>query len=880
MERSERLDALSWIVAAEGPLTGDVLAEIEEHLAQLEDAPGKGRGPRSIAERAEALVQSVRADPAWGDELRGVLRELVAHLQSPSGAPEPAVPPGGPDPDILELFLASCSDGLDGLEASLLALESDLAGRVDLDDVRRTIHTLKGEYGVLSLDVAQTLYHQAEDAIDAAMSGGAELPTDALLQLVDWSRRYLAVLTRAPAASPPPHEALLARFLLAPGRSAADSAPAEESEGRVSFDPEALTDETLPEFLTESGHHLEDAEAALLELEEDPSEEECINRVFRAFHTIKGVAGFLNLGPICELAHSTETLLGKFRQSELVFSSAHGDLLLSAKDMMGRLLEALAGGPSPRRAELDGLVHHIDEAALTGLVPAPTAATAVREALEVIGIVDDEQVGEAARAPNETVLRLGELLVQRGALGQAQLQLALDRQGALAALGAPPKIGEILVEFGFVTPGQVQEALALQGARSPIVQLLETRTEPRAERDRPLRADNTIKVSMQRLDSLVDMVGELVIAQQMVAHDEALVGRMNERLERNLSQLGKITRDLQEASMSLRMVTFRSTFQKMNRLVRDVSAKARKHTHLLIEGADTEVDRNVVEKISDPLVHLIRNAVDHGLETPEERLARGKPAEGQIVLAARHQGGAIVVSVSDDGRGLARPKILAKAVERGLVSPAEAAELSDAAVAKLIFQPGFSTAAVVTDISGRGVGMDVVRRNIESMRGKIDIQSVAGRGTTFVIQLPLTLAIIDAMVVRAGPDRFVLPTLSIVQSFQPSPEQIHSLCSGTSLVTVRDQLVPVYSLRGLLAAERGESATEDSVLILIEALDRQVCLVVDEILGQQQIVIKSLGEGLLGIPVVSGGAILGDGKVALIVDIEGILSEVESTVQC
>ncbi|MEM8712585.1 MAG: chemotaxis protein CheA, partial [Planctomycetota bacterium] len=459
-----------------------------------------------------------------------------------------------------------------------------------------------------------------------------------------------------------------------------------------------------------------------------------------------------------------------------------------------------------------------------------------------------------------------------------------------------------LVLLGAVSQDQLDAALEVQGSKTPLGKLLGAEVKPKevtpqppkekaeskrstgggggeSEPKKKAKYDSTIRVSTQRLDSLVDMVGELVIAQQMVVQGtESINASDGDQLFRNLAHLGKITRDLQEASMSLRMVTFQSTFQKMHRLVRDVASRAGKSIRLEIQGADTEVDRNVVDKISDPLVHLVRNAIDHGVEPPTEREAIGKPAQGHVTLAARHQGGAIVISLKDDGRGLDREKILAKAREKGLLAPdRDTSEMSDGAVFKLIFEPGFSTAAAVTDISGRGVGMDVVKRNIEAMRGKVEIFSEKGKGAEFQIQLPLTLAIIDAMIVRSGAQRYVIPTLSIVQSFQPNEKQLHAIRGDAPVVEVRGQLVPLKNLEQILDGyATAEDEPSQSTLILVEGMGRRVCVVVDEIIGQQQVVIKKLGPCTPPARVISGGAILGDGRVALIIDIEGILAETES----
>jgi len=383
----------------------------------------------------------------------------------------------------------------------------------------------------------------------------------------------------------------------------------------------------------------------------------------------------------------------------------------------------------------------------------------------------------------------------------------------------------------------------------------------------------SIKVDADRLDKLVDTIGELVITESMVSQmmrdkyaDSVMMG--------NLSQLDKITRQLQEMSTSLRMVPVRATFQKMARLVRDVAKKSGKSIDFIMAGEDTELDKSVVDKIGDPLVHMIRNSVDHGIEHSADRVKAGKAPVGRVELRAFHKGGNIFIEVVDDGQGLNRERILAKAVENGLIS--EGANLSEKEIFGLIFQPGFSTAAVVTDISGRGIGMDVVRRNIELLRGRVEIQSTPGQGSVFSIRLPLTLAIIDGMMVGVGDERYIIPTLSIVRSLRPSMEEFSTVQGRGEMYSLDGQMIPVFYLNRLFGVERNhgdkkEESLSESLLVVVENDGFFTGLVVDELLGQHQIVIKTLGKLLQGIPGVSGSTIMTDGRVALILDIAGLV---------
>ncbi len=719
------------------------------------------------------------------------------------------------DMDLLDMFVGGCMESLADLEEILLEAEDGQPDEEQIADVRRKVHTFKGECGVLSLESAQKLCHDAETLIDTIQGEGGTFPSEALLALVDWMRCYMSLLSTSAQATPPDSsdlQALLNGSVPAavvssepvggggstqqsvastsePQAAQKISQPAPVMEGRVVFDAEAMEDETLPEFLEEAGQHLSEIDASLLGLEDHPEDEELLNNVFRAFHTIKGVAGFLNLDPIVRLAHSTESMLDAFRSHKLKCEMWHVDLVFQAKDLMVMLLGGLQGGETPQNADLAELVHKVEQATEGRVLEERESSPAPKK----------EESGEKAKASS----------------------------------GKSPK---------------------KQGAMS-------------------------VKVGTKRLDSMVDMVGELVIAQQMVTQHPSLQDVKDEQLERNLAQVSKITRDLQDASMSLRMVTLKSTFQRMARLVRDTAKKSGKHVHLVVNGEDTELDRNVVDAIGDPLVHLIRNAIDHGMETPEERGKTEKSEKATLELNAYHQGGSIVIEVKDDGRGMNKERILAKAIENGLVQEGRPVDdWPDEEVFRMIFQPGFSTAATVTDISGRGVGMDVVRRSIEAMRGKVEVSSEFGVGSSLRLRLPLTLAIIDGMVVRVADRRYVVPTLAIEENFRMDSETLHTMLGKGRMVDVRGSLVRVQTLRTLFGLHGAdEDGEERGIMILLEAHGSRACVVVDEILGQQQIVIKSLGKGLPEMQGVSGGAILGDGQVAPILDVEGVLAMTSGT---
>ena len=382
-----------------------------------------------------------------------------------------------------------------------------------------------------------------------------------------------------------------------------------------------------------------------------------------------------------------------------------------------------------------------------------------------------------------------------------------------------------------------------------------------------------IKVDTRKLDSLVDAVGELIIVQSLIQEDPALANHVDQRLAGNLGQLKRITAGLQRSAMALRMVPIRQAFQKVSRIVRDLSRKADKSVELVLSGEDTELDRKMVEEITDPLMHMARNSVDHGIEPPDAREATGKPARATVSLSAYYQGSHVIIEVKDDGAGLNTERILESARRKGLIAPD--ANPSPEDIHRLIFEPGFSTAAKVTEVSGRGVGMDVVRRNIESLRGRVDIRTEQGHGTTFLVRLPLTLAVLDGLLVRVGSERCVLPAAAVRESLRPKPEHVHFVQGQPRMVQVRESVLPLVSLGALLGM--GAAAALDpsaATVVVVEEGGSRIGLVVEELLHKQEVVVKSLGDSFATVRGVAGGAILGDGRIGLILDPHGIVTMV------
>jgi two-component system chemotaxis sensor kinase CheA len=582
--------------------------------------------------------------------------------------------------------------------------------------------------------------------------------------------------------------------------------------------------EHLEGFLEEAAEHMDAIEAGLLEAESAPSDPDKLNELFRPFHTIKGIAGFLNLRDVNRLTHEIETILDDGRKGELTIATGTIDLILTAVDAL--------------KAQL---------AAIRQYLAAPTGQPCPQP--DIVELMARLQRAAAGEQPPDDAARpkLGDVLVAAGDATRSDVDTALAVQAREG--DGSRRLGEILVGEGVTSSTQVKTALRSQ-QESALAGL-----------------DSSIRVDTTKLDTLVDAVGELVIAQSMVSLSEKV--QEDEQLLRNVSQVSKIVRDVQETAMGMRMVPIGHTFQKMRRLVRDVSRKAGKTVELTISGEETELDKNVIQQISDPLVHLVRNAVDHGIETPAERRAAGKPETGRVSLNAYHQGDSIVIEIADDGRGLDRDKLFAKGVERGLIDAEE--QLSEQQVFALILQPGFSTALQVTDISGRGVGMDVVKRNVEQLRGKVELQSEKGRGSTIIVRLPLTLAIIDGMLVQIGDERLIIPTILIEQSLQPGRKQVASVHRRGEMVQVRGELCPLIQLGALFNYGPPIDACENLVVV-VQAEGQKLALVVEGLIGQQQVVIKTLGERFKGLKGVSGAAILSDGRVGLILEPSGLLA--------
>ena len=583
--------------------------------------------------------------------------------------------------------------------------------------------------------------------------------------------------------------------------------------------------DTCYEFIAETLGNFDEAETTLVELEEDPTNKELINALFRFFHTAKGVSGFLNLKRMNRFAHELENLLDEVRNDRIMLDAEISDFIFKSMDFSKYMLTEVKAALD--KGELLEPCYDVNK------YINDTAALLSKAAGDASEMGDSEQP-------------LGEILVDMGRISPQDVGEAVARQ---IEGQHDEMLGEILVQEGKISENDVQEAVKKQAAGSG-------------------DKGSTVRVSTAKLDNVVDMVGELVIAESLVFQNPLIQSINDQKIFKDFAQLNRITSELQKTAMSMRMVPIKQTFQKMVRLVRDLARKSGKTVNLHMSGEETEIDRHMVDEIYDPLVHMIRNAVDHGLESPEERKEAGKDAKGNIHLRAYHQGGHLFIEIRDDGRGLNRERIHQKALEKKLVNAND--NFTDKEVYNFIFLPGFSTAEKITDISGRGVGMDVVKKFIEKIRGSVEIDSVYGQGTTFIIKLPLTLAIIDGILVKVGQERYIIPTMAVKESIQTKKNQHYTVTGKGEVINIRGRLLPLVRLHHILGVTPEAYLPHEGIVVVLEHEDQEFGLLIDDLVGKQEVVIKSLGSKFKNTKGFSGGAILGDGRVGLILDVKGI----------
>jgi len=820
----------------------------------MEKVPGTPESYAQLAECVSRMQEALRngEDHAVPAAFCRHLRSLGLHLDPAAllagdkGVSEPGGAGEKPafmhDRELLECFIEEAREYLAAIEDDVLTLEKDGDTSETVNAIFRAFHTIKGIADSVSLAEISRLAHATENLLEEARSGRIAMDADLVdlvLSVGDTLKSMVAHVQEVHDQGAAYHPADIGEQLAfigtlmaekcGPDRTAVaqPASPATfpgKAEDAAAVPPSPPADQGTPNFLQDSDllsgfiaeafEHLESIELNVLELEQNPADPDIINNIFRPFHTIKGVSGFLNLKTINKLAHATENLLDDVRNGRLTMDSGIIDIVLGVGDflrtMIQNLSDVLEKGPEAYQ--------HYDIGEALERIKACQAGAALLEDKQPLPAVPP-----AAVAPEQPAAAPAELTI------------------AAASPLAAGKANDTAAASGNVAAKKNIEA--------------------------------AIKVDIDKLDGLVNAVGELVIMQTMVRHNPLIAGLSDPKLNKDFAQLTRITTDLQKTAMSMRMVPIRQTFQKMTRLVRDLAKKTGKKVDLVMEGEETEIDRNMVDSIYDPLVHMIRNSVDHGVQPPEERRRTGKPEGGTVRLSAYQKGGNIIIEIADDGEGVNTAKIRSKALERGLIQPD--VHYSDHDINNLIFLPGFSTADRITDVSGRGVGMDVVKKGVEKLRGKVELQSTPGQGSLFLMHLPLTLAIIDGIVVRVGAERYIIPTIAIRESMRPRMENYNTVQGKGETLLIRDSLLPIIRLYHLFTIQDACTDISQGIAVVVENEGRQRALLVDELLGKQEVVIKSLGGYMKDVKGVAGGTILGDGRVGLILDLAGVISASE-----
>ncbi|HCT9256256.1 chemotaxis protein CheA [Enterobacter hormaechei subsp. steigerwaltii] len=644
-------------------------------------------------------------------------------------------------------------------------------------------------------------------------------------------------------------------------------------------------------FFDEADELLADMEQHLLDLVPEAPDSEQLNAIFRAAHSIKGGAGTFGFTILQETTHLMENLLDEARRGEMQLNTDIINLFLETKDIMQEQLDAYKSSAEPDAASFEYICNALRQLALEakGEASAPAVPAAKLSVVDAVAEPDtapdapagklrvvlsrlkenevnllEEELGNLATLSNVVKGKDSLAATLDGGIGQDDIvavlcfvieadQIAFETEAAAVEAPAPAEN----------TPAVVAAAPALKAVPK------ETAAPARGEKPAARSSESTsIRVAVEKVDQLINLVGELVITQSMLAQrSNELDPVTHGDLITSMGQLQRNARDLQESVMSIRMMPMEYVFSRFPRLVRDLAGKLNKQIELTLMGSSTELDKSLIERIIDPLTHLVRNSLDHGIELPENRVAAGKSPVGNLILSAEHQGGNICIEVTDDGAGLNRERILAKAISQGM---AVNENMTDEEVGMLIFAPGFSTAEQVTDVSGRGVGMDVVKRNIQEMGGHVEIQSKQGAGTTIRILLPLTLAILDGMSVKVAGEVFILPLNAVMESLQPREEDLHPLAGGERVLEVRGEYLPLVELWKVFEVDGAKTEATQGIVVILQSAGRRYALLVDQLIGQHQVVVKNLESNYRKVPGISAATILGDGSVALIVDVSAL----------
>jgi two-component system, chemotaxis family, sensor kinase CheA len=835
------------------------------------------------------------------------------------------------DPEIFADFVLEAREHLETIEPKLLELEKEPENLSILNEIFRPMHSLKGASGFLGLNCMNSLAHRAENILDELRKGNIGVDAeimDVILEATDALSAMIANLAASGSEGEvDTHELIVHIEALLNGKRKGASATHEP--GEECFETYQLTsagEEHISDFLEEAREIVSDLNAALLFMEKDPANaKELVNDIFRYFHNLKGNSGIIGYRELNELTHEAETLLNRMRKGEIEPTRPRIDVLLSVADMVetmiGRIDEDRCEVQPTDNREMVRRIRAALEAAgegteLGGGSPDDRESTTAKEPVPDEG--DDlsifrqalgqqfESIGVALAALREdsgkseyvdSLFRsLSTIQNSCGYMGLDKIREYAERTAKLVDQARASDLDfslmtdlldqetAILHEMtiacltDYSTPAPAKSAPSAESPvmnqevePTPTVSCAPKKEQPHPEAERSAKSATTIRVDHEKLDHLMNLIGELIINRNRFSllaralEDEEGLQEIAQQLTDTTYSMARISNELQDTIMKVRMVPVKTVFSRFPRLVRDLSRKSGKEVELITEGEETELDKSVVEEIGDPLVHLIRNSMDHGLEGQQERKAVGKGEVGRVWLRAFHKGNSVVIEVEDDGKGIDPAKMRAKAVEKGIVSEEEARSMDDQQAVELIFAPGFSTAERITDISGRGVGMDVVRNNIKNLKGSVSVQSEVGKGTRFILSLPLTLAIIDALMVEVRGDIYAIPLDAVSETTKLESRKFTEV-NERKAVTLRGEILGIVELTEILGYETTEDERPIVPIVIIHVNERRLGLVVDRLMERQEIVIKSLGKYLGDLHGISGATIMGDGSVVLILD--------------
>ncbi len=721
------------------------------------------------------------------------------------------------DMEILDSFISETTEHLDNIEAKIVSLENNTDPET-INEIFRSMHTIKGVASFLGLNKIKDLSHALENLLDNLRDNKISISSNLIDILLDGTDTLNQIMEELEVWAGSFEDGVITE-VFTPDVEIEDNLKKiknfEEEDmepSKVIPDDELITPEMTKQFAEESSELLDTVEHNMLELEKTPQNLKFIEESFRLIHTIKGNSGFFWFQKIEKICMGIETVFDALRKKEMIADHDIVSSLLSSIDLIRSSLDEIAEGKleNARNPELETQYHD----------------------------------------------SLGNILIEMGAATEYSIEEALNEQ--------QKKLGEILIEKGNVTEVQLEKALKKQGKKQNL----------QAGAGKSIIKKQDIRVSTERLDKLFNLVGELITAETMVIHHPELENLELTHFQQSLTALSKITKEMQEVTMAIRMIPLDGLFNKMRRLIRDLSKKFDKKIIFLVSGEDTEMDRNVIDQISDPLVHIIRNAIDHGIEKAVARKQNGKDPEGTIKLNAKYEGNEIWISIIDDGGGLNRDRISEIAVERNLLTEDQALNKPDSEIWPLIFEPGFSTNIVVSEISGRGVGMDVVKKNIEKLRGKVEIRSETKKGTTFILQIPLTLAILDGILFKSGDMLCSIPTTDIIEFHKPEEHQITTTNANQQVLKLREEIIPLIKLSDFFDLPTGTKEYTEGILIIATAYEKTIAILVDEIIGNRQFVIKALPGYLKDVKAVSGCSILGGGDVCLVIDTGAFINQV------